>query len=369
MFSVRELVEMSVERYTRHNPLLHPKSLDGAVLFGTAVMGRRFLGFFRRAGLTVSAFADNNRALWGSRVEGVPVIDPATLAAKPYQVVIITSGYVREILAQCRSLGLQRVVPHFVLSTLWPEAFPNEQYTGSMESIADGLEDIDRLRSAWADETSRQLFDRLVRFRATLDINQVPPSTVESYFLPDLYPTSAFNVFVDCGAYDGDTLRELVKHTDGAFQQYIGFEPDPVSYPRLQGAIPPALAAKCRIYNAAVGDRAGTLRFESTAGLDSRISEQGGQVVQVVTLDSALAGQPVTMIKMDLEGFERPALLGASETIRACKPNLAVCVYHLPADLWELPLLILQLNPSYRLYLRLQDPREMLQTVCFAVAP
>lgn len=73
--------------------------------------------------------------------------------------------------------------------------------------------------------------------------------------------------------------------------------------------------------------------------------------VDVDSLDNVLAGRCVTFIKMDIEGAEYNALLGAAETIKRYKPKLAICIYHKPSDRWELPMLILELNPSYRFYL------------------
>ena len=60
----------------------------------------------------------------------------------------------------------------------------------------------------------------------------------------------------------------------------------------------------------------------------------------------------ITFIKMDIEGSEIPALRGAKEIIETQKPKLAICVYHKPEDIWEIPELILDYVPEYRLYLR-----------------
>ena len=64
------------------------------------------------------------------------------------------------------------------------------------------------------------------------------------------------------------------------------------------------------------------------------------------------AGARLDFIKYDVEGAEREALLGSQEVIRRDSPALLVSAYHRNRDLFELPLLVHKLNPTYRLYLR-----------------
>ena len=59
-----------------------------------------------------------------------------------------------------------------------------------------------------------------------------------------------------------------------------------------------------------------------------------------------------SFIKMDIEGSEKNALLGAEKTIRTFHPKLYICSYHRNEDLFELPLLIKSFDKSYRFYFR-----------------
>mgnify|MGYP003310222851 CR=1 FL=1 len=63
----------------------------------------------------------------------------------------------------------------------------------------------------------------------------------------------------------------------------------------------------------------------------------------------------VSFIKMDIEGAEADALLGAANVIKRDMPLLEVSVYHRPGDFWKLPLLIKERNPEYSIYLRCGD--------------
>ena len=74
-------------------------------------------------------------------------------------------------------------------------------------------------------------------------------------------------------------------------------------------------------------------------------------VINVISIDEKLNGNPVSVIKMDIEGSELEALKGAERTIKKFKHGLAICVYHKPEDIIEIPSKILELNPDYKLYL------------------
>jgi len=69
---------------------------------------------------------------------------------------------------------------------------------------------------------------------------------------------------------------------------------------------------------------------------------------------------------MDIEGAEFKALKGSENIILKQKPKLAICIYHTPTDLWELPLYIKKLLPDYKIYIR-QNTNEIVDTVCYAI--
>jgi hypothetical protein len=63
--------------------------------------------------------------------------------------------------------------------------------------------------------------------------------------------------------------------------------------------------------------------------------------------------EPVTFIKIDVEGYDKEALRGASGLIKKYHPKLSVDAYHQLADIVNIPLLIREIDSSYSLYLRL----------------
>lgn len=75
--------------------------------------------------------------------------------------------------------------------------------------------------------------------------------------------------------------------------------------------------------------------------------------IEVVKIDSFVEQNriKVDMIKMDIEGSEYNALIGAKQTLQKYNPKLAISIYHLHDDLIHIPKLIKEINPNYKLYL------------------
>ena len=94
-------------------------------------------------------------------------------------------------------------------------------------------------------------------------------------------------------------------------------------------------------------------------------TESGVGRILVDSIDNVCAGDKVTFIKMDIEGSELAALKGAENVIKRDKPRLAICIYHKPEDLYEIPVWIKETVPEYKLYIR-HHSETMAETVLYA---
>ena len=150
----------------------------------------------------------------------------------------------------------------------------------------------------------------------------------------------------------GDTLEELVKHYKT--ENYFGFEPDTKNFEKLTETADRLKNnfGRAVLFPAGVGDKNEFLKFESSNNSVSKISQDGGEIIQVVRLDDVLKGYDNLMIKMDIEGAEIAALNGAKKIITETKPDLAISIYHKPSDLWKIPLLLKEWVPDYKFYMR-----------------
>jgi len=99
------------------------------------------------------------------------------------------------------------------------------------------------------------------------------------------------------------------------------FEPDPDSASALEANISVnGWQDRVAVVKAAVGNSGGQVRFAAARGLESRIETRpeirdGVITVPIVTLDDALAGDRIDLIKIDVEGFEQQVLQGARKIL------------------------------------------------------
>jgi FkbM family methyltransferase len=343
------------------------------VLFGAGYLGRHVRADMDALPYNPLAFVDNNANVWGSEIEGLEVLSPDEAVARFGQNVLwlITVYTNSQVIEQCRALGVPWVTCA-ELSWVLPEPHPPSFIFGIPERLGESARDIETAASIWADADSDAEYRTQVRWRLLLDYSalRTPRPTAETYFPGDLIRPSAREVFVDCGAFTGDSIEAFLAARNGRFESIVGIEPDAVNGRALQKRIDDwqrSGIGPIRVEPVAVGSHRGTLMFNTTGTAGSSVGS-GSEMVDVAPLDELLADDKPTYIKFDVEGAEHDALVGASETIRANMPVLAVCLYHKPEDLWEVPLLVRSLRPDYRMYVRRYSD-ERWETVLYAVPP
>jgi len=223
------------------------------------------------------------------------------------------------------------------------------------------------------DTKSKQLLQQIIKLRATLDIKYyIHPEGIE-YFPADVPILENLDTlrFIDCGAYIGDTIVELTQQTQN-IEYTLSFEPDNTNLAKLQKEIDIQKqkypSTSFFIYPAGVYSSNKILNF-SNNGVDSSASLDASSNIQVpvVSIDTVILNSAPNFIKMDIEGAEKEALIGATKTIQKYKPNLAICLYHKPQDLWELPLLVKQIEPSYDMYIKVHEDM-CLSTVLYCIS-
>jgi FkbM family methyltransferase len=349
------------------------------VLFGAGNLGQRTLAGLRTIGIEPLCFADNNQLIWGTLRQGLPIMSPGE-AAQRYgsdATFIVTiwraqaTERMRTRFEQLHRSGCKIVTSFLPLYWKYPELFLPHYMHDLPHRVHPQADRVLEGFSLMGDDYSRSEYLAQVRFRLLGDFDVLrDPVQGDMYFRDELFSLNANETFVDCGAFDGDTLQHFLDHSHQSFRRVIAFEPDPENYDKLAHKVT-CLAADVRerikTQQAATGKANARLLMDVGKGVSSKIGT-GDCEVECVSLDSVLNDEPVTFVKMDIEGSELATLAGAKELIRKHAPILAISAYHQQSDLWNIPLLIRQLNPDYSFYLR-PHVLEGWDLVCYAVPP
>lgn len=216
------------------------------------------------------------------------------------------------------------------------------------------------------DTRSQEIFSSFLEASFSMNIEKLPkPDKSIQYFVDDIHLKKGYSKFIDCGAYDGDTVYMLNRMV-GQVEKIALFEPEPDNFKKLVNKLKEIRVAKEQIlFPCGVWNETAMLKFLSGKEMSSRVSQDGNIYVQCVALDDVLMDFSPTFIKMDIEGAEYEALIGAENVIKRYSPDLAICVYHKIEHIWEIPYLIKKINPDYKLYLRTHGLYGM-ETVLYA---
>ncbi len=344
------------------------------VIYSAGITGKLAYRLLKHLGYEVIAFldvaADKIKNLYGLPVYN-PFDEGVKSLLKSCGVIIALDKFkysISQIIKELKDLGYEHVTYSdkvmaksnfyhfstiFDLSriNLWQE---REKILAAMELMSD--------------EHSQEVFLSFLNAYASSDFNSaiISHDTV-SYVKPDVPFSKGFSKFVDCGAYTGDTFISLVQHKK--VDCYIAFEPVIKNFSLLSRAVENCTTEihSVYLYPCGVSDTNSYVTFNGELDGASLINDKGAQTIQVVRLDDIIKGQPPTMIKMDIEGAEIQALNGCRQLIKNYFPDLAVCVYHKLSDLWEIPLLVKEIFPRYKFYLRCHGIGT-LETILYATA-
>lgn len=325
------------------------------IIYGAGTTGRRVLALLKRYGIKVGYFLDH-KAGPGVSVEDIPVVRPDDPNVDKSSEVIVAlfshTSDVVSVLALLKQIGFKKIIPYTELFLNFADELPQHYWLGPTVSYVSAAAEILQTLDMFEDQHSRDLFLSFLELRLTGDPALMPVPNIEDIYFPaDVAGISKPEHFIDCGAFNGDTLM-LARNRFGRLKSVRAFEPDPDNYRRLIDLNKEFVFSDDTILAPyGVWSSAQRLNFKTDGSLASGISSEGNNFIQCVALDEYLDGYKPTFIKMDIEGSELEALKGSKKMISA-KPNLAISVYHHPQHLWEVPLFIKSLTPGYKYYLR-----------------
>lgn len=284
-------------------------------LFPAGVRGTMIGIQFQAAGIQIDGYIDNDESKWGSKISGIPVYSP--FQVKDIECVVIITLDMQSIIDEMKSQ----------IKNLFKNA--------KIEVLNDFISSYPY--------PSNQYFDNLIH----LEENEV---------------------FIDGGVFDlGSTLNFIERCKEKGLKNYksIAFEPNKEQYLYCKKQINDKSIENVELINKGLWDKEDILYF-SPNGAGSFITEEKKPITISVTSIDQYVNDEITFIKLDVEGAELETLKGGEETIRRVKPKLAVCIYHKPNDLVDIPMFIKKVVPEYKLYVRHYSVTNC-ETVLYAV--
>ena len=237
--------------------------------------------------------------------------------------------------------------------------------------------EFDTVRTLFADDESRAVYDGILAYKLSgrIDLLRATETAPEAVFASLLSPKD-YRVTADLGAYTGDSIKELKTYAQN-LSTVIAFEPDTRNFRKLTAYAEGLreVGDPCTVHpvNAGAWQEDGTLLFHGSGNRNATLCGTATAAAQtnftvtdayfgksvevkVASLDRVaaelLGDTPIDYVKYDVEGAEKEALLGSKELILRYAPTLLVSCYHRSEDIFALPLLVHDLQPRYKLYLR-----------------
>ncbi|NRD74818.1 FkbM family methyltransferase [Shewanella sp. VB17] len=336
------------------------------IVFGTGQAGLSLNEVLTDFNVNILYFVDNDESKHGLDFLGKEVKSPTALAGET-RPILIASYWARDIAEQLQDIGSQYFDFSFCVDfNRWKNHF-NWQCFNINAAIKTGERYL----------KGNDLLSYLgcLRYRQTYDPLYLTIPNCEHYIHTLVTPMSS-DVYIDGGAWQGDTLHEL-KQLLGNEIEIHSFEPDESNFKQLSNLITNQKLPNCYIHKKALWNQETTLNFFNSSNavhtMQARVSTELNPnimtkvQVAAITLDSycqTLERTP-TYIKLDVEGAEPQVLEGATILINTSAPKLAISAYHEPNHIWELMEQIALLNTNYQFFF-VHHSQQLFESVIYS---
>ncbi|MDE2600351.1 MAG: FkbM family methyltransferase [Rhodocyclaceae bacterium] len=341
----------AIEEFDR-NPPEQIRSLAARFVAGTSprfLLGRNSEAAILDDMFKVDGFIDDfcpPDTVW----RGKPVLRGADLPADAIVVNCVSNSKPRTAHERLVTNGTRAVLGYADFCRTQPGRIPLLPFVEQTRNdLAENAAHWEALYAALCEPVSRQVCDDILRYRLTGDYGVLAGYDYRPWdqYFEDFIGTR-LDVFVDAGGYDGDTAEQFSKRYPD-YQRIYLFEPDSANLAKARQRL--AHTRDIEYVGQGVSDSPGTLNFSTEKGSASAVSADGGVAIPVTTIDTYIK-EPVSLIKMDLEGWELNSLKGAQRHIREDRPVLAISAYHHPSDFWRIREFVHSLGLDYDLYMR-----------------
>ena len=328
------------------------------IIYGLGSTGRAIVDELVDANVAIELILDRGKG--GQTYRDIPILAldglPDGRLNGTTVLVALHNHYVdiKDIHAKLGEAGAARILTPIHLAQLIdrPKARPGYWLDPEFEYAAHETA-FARARAMLADDKSQTVFDAILRYRRNGDIADCPSPSLDDEYTPADLPRFAGPLrLVDCGAFTGVAIHKFLR-AGYAIDSFAAFEPDPANFAILAARDFPIRRGLCLPLG--TWSETTQLKFSSGSSMASHLSDDGDVTIQCVAIDDVLQGEPVNLVKLDVEGAEIQTLKGMQRIIGEQRPNLLVSAYHTPGHLHEIAGLIDGWQLGYRFHLRVHE--------------
>lgn len=315
------------------------------VLYGMGDGADKVLCAFKKYGINADAVIASDDFVRGQSFHGFTVkkLSDIEREFKDFTVVLCFASQLPDVMDNIFKISKlhETVVPSVPV-------FGNVLFDNSFITLYNN--EINQAYDILEDKKSKDVYKHILKFYYTGKIDLLPPVTTDKdeAFLKILQLGSNES-YVDLGAYNGDTIDEFLYYTNGYYKHITALEPNSKNFNKLKARC--SDMKKTSLWQLGAYNKNTEITFNNKAGRNSAISNSG-IITKVARVDTVLCGMEATYIKADVEGADYETIEGMKNTLRTFKPKLNFSAYHRFEDLFRLALLIKDINPAYRIYLR-----------------
>lgn len=330
----------------------------------------------------IAFICDNDSRKWGDKIFNIEICNPSRLKDEADDYVVLIAVYnnfiLKRVMQQLERMGVKNYYSAAILmfsnqiERFTPDGVPKYHEINTFKVINSHMKEIKKVREMLEDDKSKWIYDQFIeKVKYNIkDYSDIADDLYEHYFSDGIFKYKQDEILVDGGAFDGDDtiwFDDLLSQQDLKLKRSLCFEPDTNNFGNTYRNLEKHYKTKAELderRQTAKAERFMVLKaglYENQCGIgfceygahSSRFTEEdSGSSVDAVKLDDIVMQEKISFIKFDLEGADIPALKGSEETIKRCKPKLALSIYHNIEDLWEIPLMVKAMVPEYRLFIR-----------------
>ncbi len=371
------------------------KKNKNIVCFGAGGKLRQALVLLDTMDIRPTVICDNNSELWGRSIsfkgKSFEIISYDEVKSNFEEYVILLTMSIRNAIETNQMLR-QKGEGHSIFQFCNP--FKVDNFLIPSKDIDNNFNNFQDVYEKFADDTSRKLFELNLNYKLTGDMFDLYQMTEGNTFFDEaIIGGRADSVYIDIGAYTGDTILKYLEYCGGKYKYIYAFEADRGNYDSLHNFIRYGRVDRVTLFNQALWSEKDKLNFYSITdnseinydspnlfrSIDNAIDNDtkftmekkggvyGKEEIQVETLDNLLQGECPTIIKINALAADFQILRGSKKIIERCKPIIIMEHGVKPENVLGVINFLRAVRSDYSFYLRQKEIFGDSKTVMYAV--